>query len=115
MSLVSDHDDIRPIRELGKGLALRRAEFLNQGEDIPLIAPKQFFQMLPVLRLNLLAFLGSRAAVYECVGDLTVQFGAICHDDESPIARLGTQHLLGEIEHRKTFARALRVPENTKL
>src|SRR5438874_2202658 len=71
--------------------------------------------MLPVLRLYLLAFFGSRAAIYECVGDLPVQLGPICNDYEGPIARLGTQDLLGEIEHRKTFARTLRVPENPEL
>src|SRR5438067_2465068 len=113
MGLVGDHDDIRPIRELGEGLALRRAEFLNQGEDVPLIALKHLLQMLTVLRLYLFAFLCGRAAIYECVGDLPVQLGAICNDYEGPIAGLCAQNLLREIEHRKTLARTLRVPEHT--
>jgi hypothetical protein len=62
----------------------------------------------------LLAFaLTHRARRLEGLGDLVVQFHAVGHDHERPVAVLPAQDLLREEDHRKALAAPLRLPEHT--
>ncbi len=102
------------VRELGENLAPRRAEFLDQGEDVALVAAQKLLQMLAALRLHRLAQLRQFAAGGEGPGDLAVEFGAVGDDEKGPVARLLAQNLAGEEQHRQALARALRVPEDAE-
>jgi hypothetical protein len=49
---------------------------------------------------------------FENLGDLVVEFDAVRHDHERPIARNPPQNLLREKHHREALAAALGLPED---
>src|SRR5919109_3215107 len=69
--------------------------------------------MTPACRV---AFFGvrfaDRAAGFEGLGNLFIEFDAIGHDNESPVARNFAQELLRVEHHGQTFPAALRLPEH---
>ena len=65
-----------------------------------------------MLRVNV-CLAADCAGVDERVVELVVELLPIRHHHESPAAGDEANHLLREPEHRKAFARALRVPEDT--
>ena len=115
MRLVGDDDDVAAGRKHGINLAARRPEFLDQREDVSLIASQQFFQMVAAPRLNFLALLGQFVPQAENVPAIWSSSScAISDDQECPVAWLLAQNLAGEEQHRQALARALRVPENSE-
>ena len=55
MGLVGDDDDVAAGRQLRIDFAARRPEFLDEGEDVALVAAQQLLQVLAALRLHGLA------------------------------------------------------------
>jgi hypothetical protein len=107
MRLVGEHDHIAPIAE-----QLRRLELVNQREDISIVARQHLAQLRAGLGVTDVG-IAHRAASGECLGDLLIEFHTISDDHEGPIARNFAQDLLRKENHRKAFARALRLPKDT--
>ncbi len=86
---------------------------MDKRENVAVIAAQQFSQMRAAGRMALVTLgLAHRARGLEGLGDLVVQFNAVGHDHEGPVAGKFAQHLLGEEHHRETLAAALRLPEH---
>ena len=91
--LRRDNDDVAAGRGDRIDLATGRADFLDQGEDVALVAAQQLLQMLAALRLHRLAQFGELAAGGEGPGNLVVEFHAVGDDEKRPVARLLAQAL----------------------
>ena len=86
---------------------------MNESEDVAVIAPQQFPKVCAALGMALVALgFAHRARGLERLGNLVVQFHAVGHDHERPVARHLAQHLLREEHHRETLAATLRLPKH---
>ncbi len=110
MRLVGQHDHVGPITE-----HLRRLEFVDEGEDIAVVAAQQFTQVGATCGVALVALgLADCTGSLEGLGDLVVQFDAISDHHEGPVARHPAQYLLRKEHHREALAAALGLPEHAR-
>ncbi len=106
--LVGEHDHVRPVAQ-----HLRRLELVDQREYVAVVLGKEPAQLRTALRVAGIALrLAHRAARLEGLGDLVVEFHAVGHHDEGPVARHFAQDLLRVEHHREALARSLRLPEH---
>src|SRR6266446_10702438 len=70
--------------------------------------------MFPALGTGAFFRFRDRADAREILVDLPVEFLSVCYDEKRPVSRHLPQYLLREEDHRVAFARALRVPEDSK-
>ena len=97
MCLVRQHNDVRTVRE-----RLRFLELLYERKHVPMIAPKQFAQLLATFGVTFVALcLADGANGLERLGDLLVQFDAVGNHDERPVPNERAEHLLCKEHHRE--------------
>ena len=78
-----------------------------------MISAQQLAQVRAARGVALVALgFAHRAGGLERLGNLVVQFHAVGHDHERPVAGHLAQHLLREEHHREALAAALRLPEH---
>ena len=115
MRLVGDDDDVAAGRQHRIDFAARRPEFLDQGEDVALVAaqraPSDARGSAPA-RSRAASSSSPQAAKVPAIWSSSSV--AVGDDQKRPVARLLAQHLAGEEQHREALARALRVPEDAE-
>lgn len=111
VGFIADHHHIGALTE-----HLGAAEFLDQREDITVVAAKKFGELGTAGGMALIAFgLGNHACGLEGCGDLAVQVRAIGHDHKGPIAGIFALNLLAVEAHGVALAAALGLPEHPRL
>ena len=111
MRFVGDDDDVAPFGQFRVfAFALRQTEFFDRGEnDFAAFGFQKFAQV--VYRFRLLHVSHKRTRGDKIVIELVVQIGAVNLNDERRIVQAAAQDADKE-NHRKRFARTLRVPND---
>src|SRR5258708_3224679 len=95
-------------------LARLGPKFVDEREDVTMIANQELAQVSCSFRVTLVAFrFAHRTTCLEGLRDLIIQLGPIGDDDEGPIALELSENLLGEKYHRKALPRTLCLPKYT--
>ncbi len=87
---------------------------MNQREDQTLIAPQKVAHFPGVFGSRCFVF-ADGVRIEKVAINLTVEVFAVGDDNKRIVARIFMEHLAGKEDHRKTFSRSLRMPENAKL